>query len=494
VGNDVFWLDRDHALPVDYFAAPIVEDNAVAGAVLVFRDATLRLQYERTLAENQRNLERLVSERTMELQHQIEVRARTEAALRDSRERLKGITDRLFEGVVVVNRGGHLVFANPSARRLLVGDSISGDLEGYPLDEVLRLVAADGTETNFVGSPWQWVAVHGGMMRDDDAVFVVADGRKLAVAYACSPLGGENGSTGAVISFRDMEALKEAQREALQASRMASVGQLAAGIAHEINTPIQYIGDNLRFIRDSFADIATAVAAASDLSAQVAATGQSEAVGAFEHAFESADVPYLVNEIPRAVDQSLEGVAQVARIVLSMKEFSHPGSSEKSMANINRALENTLMVSRNTWKHVADIEEDFDADLPMIPCHAGELNQVFLNLIVNAAQAIEMASRGGKGHIRISTRCEGDSVVVRVSDDGTGIQAAIRDRIFDPFFTTKAVGKGTGQGLAICRDVVVAKHGGRIDVESEDGKGSTFIVRLPLASGDQEARDMLESA
>lgn len=477
VNGDCFQQADGQILAVDYYVAPIAEnEETITGAVVVFRDATLRLQYERSLADNQRELERLVAERTRELSKEVDVRARTEAALRESRERLKGITDSVFEGVLVVNPAGHVVFANPSAKRLLNADP-AGDVEGLPLDTLFRL-GEDGS-IGFEHSPWRQITRTGGTVRDDDATFVLMDGVKLSVAYACSASAGD-GPRSAILSFRDIAALKTAQHDVLQASRMASVGQLAAGIAHEINTPTQYIGDNLRFVGESFADMADALKAAESLARQARSAGLEEPSSAFEAACRSADVAYLLEEIPKAIHQSLEGVAQVGRIVLSMKEFSHPGATSKTMVDINHAIDNTLTVCRNTWKHVAEVEQDFSPSLPLIPCHAGELNQVFLNLIVNAAHAIEGCGKGGIGRIVITTALETDHVIVRVADTGTGVPKHQRDRIFDPFFTTKDVGKGTGQGLAICRDVVVSKHGGRITVGGTEGEGAVFTIWLPL--------------
>lgn len=471
VSEDFFRQADGGEIPVDYEISAIHEDGRVTGAVVVFRDATLRLRYEQTLADSHRELERLVAERTSELTREVESRARTERALRDSRERLKSISDSLFEGVLVINRNGLLTFANPSARALL---DLDDEPEGLPLDSVLSV----RRRGEILAVPWSGVLAGAGNFLDNDAVFLTPGGKALEVAYACSAVCGDGEVRAVVLSFRDISPLKAAEREALQSSRMASVGQLAAGIAHEINTPIQYIGDNLRFIADSMADIAVAVSA-----------GRQSGNAEFERALDEHDVAYLLDEVPRAVSQSLDGVGQVARIVLSMKEFSHPGSTNKTMADINRALDSTITVSRNTWKHVAQITTDFAADLPPVPCYAGELNQVFLNIIVNAAHAIEAAGRNDAGAIHVTTRAQDGFVAVTISDNGTGIPESVRDKIFDPFFTTKEVGKGTGQGLAISRDVVVVKHGGRIEVNSRDGEGASFTVWLPLDPGDDTLED-----
>ena len=486
ISSEVF-RDKDRrAIPVDFFVAPMVEDGRPAGAVLVFRDATLRLQYERTREQQQHELERLVAERTAELQREIDIRARTESALRGSRERLKGITDSLFEGVLVVDRLGQIAFANPSAKQIL---ECGEDIEGYPLDLLLRVRTSAG-DLAFLDSPFQHVVRENITLRDDDAAFITAYGKLLSVAYACSPIGEDEERRSVIISFRNIEVLKKAQRDALQASRLASVGQLAAGIAHEINTPIQYVGDNLRFIDDSLNKLMSVVAAGRELAAEARPHCAMEAaVAKFEAAVGSVKVPFLLAEVPAAVNESLDGVAQIARIVLSMKEFSHPGTNTKTMSDINRALDSTLTVSRNVWKHGAEIVRDFDPLLPPVLCHAGELNQVFLNLIVNATHAIETSGRPLPGRITISTSHEGDHIVIRVADSGTGVPEAIRERIFDPFFTTKEVGKGTGQGLAICRDVVVSKHGGGMEVADGEDGGAVFIIRLPIDGASESGAD-----
>jgi len=179
-------------------------------------------------------------------------------------------------------------------------------------------------------------------------------------------------------------------------------------------------------------------------------------------------------------------VERVAKIVRAMKEFSHPGPKEKTLTNINRAIENTITVARNEWKYVSEMILDLDPDLPLVPCHPNEFNQVILNLVINAAHAIaDVVGKGAtnKGKITVSTRRKGDKVEISVKDTGTGIAPEIRSKIFDPFFTTKEVGKGTGQGLAIARSIVVDKHGGTINFETEVGKGTTFTIHLPIGNG-----------
>ncbi|MTJ79660.1 MAG: PAS domain S-box protein [Telmatospirillum sp.] len=476
-------------LPVDHLIAPIIEDGEAAGWVLVFRDATLRLRFERHLAGQQRELERQVAERTAQLTGEMSVRRRVEESLRDSRERLKRVTDCLFEGLITVDRAGSIVFINPAALRQLRWDAAEGDIEGYPLDDVLRIRTRHG-DLDFVSSPWMRVITGQEVATDDDAQFLLSSGAVLSVAWACSPLPLAEGRQGAVISFRDIEALKRARSEAIQASRMASVGQLAAGIAHEINTPIQYVGDNLHYIGQSVARVAEVLAEAEAVVAGVEQGADLPLLtGRFREVQAATGLRALIPEVEAAIAESLDGVGQVSRIVLSMKEFSHPGTTSKTLTDLNKALDSTLMVSRNVWKHAAEIDRRFDPDLPRVLCHAGEMNQVFLNLIVNAVHAIESSGKSLPGRISITTRAIGDTVEIRVADSGTGIDDDIRDRIFDPFFTTKEVGRGTGQGLAICRDVVVAKHGGTLAVDGRPGLGAEFVVTLPTGQDETGSGD-----
>lgn len=404
-------------------------------------------------------------------------------ALSASQNRMMAINECLYEGILVFDEHGYIALSNPAADRLL-GDGHK--LTSRPLDQVLRLKEGGRAIAFAEGSLLQVIRSSQGT-QNDDAVIELTDGRNLAVAYACSPLLEKDGVQGAILSVRDIGAFKQAQRDALQSSKLASVGSLAAGIAHEINTPIQYIGDNIGFLSDAFGALAALLARAERLLGEQPA--HEAAMAAFAAAKADLDADYLLENIPEATRQSLEGVAQVARIVLAMKEFSHPGERAKTEEDVNRAIENTLAVSRNEWKYLVKIETDLAADLPRIHCLAGELNQVFLNLIVNATHAIEEADRGRDGKIVIRTRRQGDHVEIIVEDNGVGMSETVRSQIFDPFFTTKRVGKGTGQGLAICRDVVVSKHGGRILVDSTPGVGSRFSVILPIKGENTEQED-----
>jgi PAS domain S-box-containing protein len=290
--------------------------------------------------------------------------------------------------------------------------------------------------------------------------------------------------TGLLILVRDETEKHTLDDQLRSAQKMEAIGQLAAGIAHEINTPIQFIGDNTGFMKDSWNQVDEVLASARELRDEAARGAVSQsAIDRFDTCSRNADVEYLKQEVPRAIEQTLDGVQRVAKIVSAMKEFSHPGSQEKRSIDLNRAIETTVAISRNEWRYVADVQTHLAPNLPMVPCLAGEINQVLLNLLVNAAHAIADVAKvkeNSRGTITISTRQDGDSVELAIADTGTGIPEHARERVFDPFFTTKEIGKGTGQGLMLAQTVVVKKHGGRIWFETEIGKGTTFFVRLPL--------------
>ncbi|HEY0457207.1 MAG TPA: ATP-binding protein [Verrucomicrobiae bacterium] len=312
------------------------------------------------------------------------------------------------------------------------------------------------------------------------------------ISSVATPMISDQGEvTGYVGAVEDITESKRIQKERelmevqfRQAQKLEAIGQLAAGIAHEINTPTQYIGDNTRFLQDSFGEL-KALLQGYDLLFESckAKSFAPELLARVEGVREAADPEYLLREIPIAIAQSLDGVDRISKIVRAMKEFSHPGTEDKTPIDLNRAIESTVTVARAEWKYVAEVKTELASDLPAVPCLPGEINQVILNLLVNAAHAItDVVGDGsqGKGTISISTQLVGESVEVRIQDSGGGIPEKVRSRIFEPFFTTKEVGKGTGQGLALAHAVVVEKHGGTIHFECPEGKGTVFVIRLPL--------------
>jgi PAS domain S-box-containing protein len=280
----------------------------------------------------------------------------------------------------------------------------------------------------------------------------------------------------------DVTPWRKLELELRHAQKLESVGRLASGVAHEINTPMQFVSDSVHFVQDAMADLVDVVTKYRAVNELVLADLPARsAAGAATQAEQEMDLDYVLANVPAALDRSIEGLNRVTVIVQSMKDFAHPGRTEMAAVDLNRAIQSTLTIARNEYKYVADVETDF-GDIPLVMCYGGDVNQAFLNIIVNAAHAIGGTTRGteARGRIVIQTRVDGDDVVVRISDSGGGIPEAIRDQVFDPFFTTKDVGKGTGQGLAIARAVIVEKHSGDLSFETEMGHGSTFVIRLPI--------------
>jgi len=270
------------------------------------------------------------------------------------------------------------------------------------------------------------------------------------------------------------------------AQKLEAVGQLASGIAHEINTPIQFVSDSAYFLQTAFEDLWRLL---EDYRKALEGLPHNEATLAkLRAAEEEADLEYLKEEIPQTFERVFDGLGRVTAIVRAMKEFGHNDQREKTPADINKALQNTLTVARNEYKYVAEVETQF-GDIPPVECLLGDINQVFLNLIVNAAHAIAdvVGNSGERGRIAIRTYRQGEEVFIEIEDSGSGIPETIAGRIFDPFFTTKEVGKGTGQGLAIARNIVVEKHNGDLSFKSSVGQGTTFFIRLPIHSSEPSA-------
>ncbi len=402
----------------------------------------------------------------------ISVRKRAEAALRTSQQRLQRILETSNDGIWIMDAEGRTEYANARAAELF----------GFQAEEMLgRPFVAALPESLRSDAAGELDAISRGEPRQVEITLRRPDGTDAWLVLSRSALRDSDGRvTGAVSVFLDVTATRRALGELQQAQKLEAVGHLAAGIAHEINTPIQFIGDNTHFLGEAF----TALAALHQrCRGTLAQRCSKEATAELEQAERDLDVAYLLEETPKTIARSLEGVRRVSTIVRAMKEFAHPDQNERVSVDLNHSLQATLEVARSEYKYVADIETDF-GEIPAVPCVAGDLNQVFLNIIVNAAHGIESAVSGThkRGTIRVTTRRDGVEVVVAIADTGCGIPEAIRDKVFDPFFTTKPVGRGTGQGLAIARSIV-KKHGGHLSFTSKVGAGTTFSIRLPLDVG-----------
>jgi PAS domain S-box-containing protein len=341
---------------------------------------------------------------------------------------------------------------------------------------------------------WDWNKITDGIsqsrtasqpIRVDDIRYRRSDGEERYLSMTVNHLGCDNDCIlGTTIIGADITDRKKLETHLQQSQKMEAIGQLAAGIAHEINTPTQFVGDNTRFFQDAFEDLIRIIREYEHLLDKAKAqTLNEELIAAAEQRIEEIDLPYLEEEIPVALQHTLKGVERITKIVQAMKIFAHPGMAVKEPTDINKEIEKTITITRNEWKYVAEMQTDFDATMPLVPCFRAELNQVILNMIVNAAHAIAEVNKdcsSQRGTIRISTHQQDHWAKIRISDTGAGIPEDIRHKIFDLFFTTKGPGKGSGQGLSISHSVIVEKHKGTLDLESRVGKGTTFIIGLPM--------------
>jgi PAS domain S-box-containing protein len=311
------------------------------------------------------------------------------------------------------------------------------------------------------------------------------DGTTIYLDETVSSVRDEPGNlTNYVSVIRDVTKEIHLETQLRSAQKLESIGQLAAGIAHEINTPTQYVGDNTRFLDNSLADVFKLLLAYETLMAAVESAGQyTELVRSVRQTESDIDLQFLTAEMPVALEHSLEGISRISHIVKAMKEFSHPGTETPILTDLNKAIESTATVASAEWKYVATLDFALDPNLPLVPCLPGDFNQVILNMIVNASHAIAEKNgndSGRLGCIKLSTCRENDWAVICIQDDGNGIPDAIKERIYDPFFTTKGIGKGTGQGLALARSVIVDRHHGTLECDSVQGEGTAFTIMLPL--------------
>ena len=406
-------------------------------------------------------------------------------------ENLQGIPKPTYDEIE------HLISSLPT---LLIGLSKENEIVFWNLmaEKVFETDAADvmGLPLNQCGVNCDWDKIFTGIsqsrikgqpIRMEDVGFRRPNDEQGFLGITIQPLNGNDDSLWRIaIMGADITDRKKLEAQLQQSQKMEAIGQLAAGIAHEINTPTQFVGDNTRFFQDALDDLIDIIKIYKELLEAIKSGSLTdELIQTAEERIEEFDLDYLEEEIPVAIRHTLKGVGRIAKIVQAMKIFAHPGGEEKEPADINKSIEKTITISRNEWKYVAEMITDFDESLSFVPCFQAELNQVILNLIVNAAHAIAEANKDDPaqmGTIRISTRREDNWAKIYISDTGSGIPENIQHKIFDLFFTTKEPGKGTGQGLAISHSVIVEKHKGTIILESREGKGTTFTISLPLVS------------
>ena len=383
--------------------------------------------------------------------------------------------------VVVIDRNGHVIEANKAA--LLSLGWPKDEFFGRHLHETIHHSQEDGSEYPWDFCP-EFAAIEDGSSHHVDGdVFWKRDGSSFSADFiVCPTRDDKNEITGAVMTFRNLTEQRIQETNRIHSMKLEAIGELAAGIAHEINTPIQFIGSNISFLRESFDDLLHLISAYQKIrDAQTDSSEISPLLQDIEKLEEEVDLEYLQDEAPKAFEQTLEGVQRVTKLVLGLKGFAHIGDTEtKQEADINEIISNSLIVCHNAYKYAAEMELELGV-LPSIKVYHGDIGQVIINLVVNAAHAIadQKEKTGTMGKIKITTSFTDGDIHIFIADTGGGIPDGIRQRIFDPFFTTKEVGKGSGQGLAISRTIVHTKHQGELTFTSTVGEGTTFHIRLP---------------
>ncbi|MDP2847499.1 MAG: PAS domain S-box protein [Humidesulfovibrio sp.] len=412
----------------------------------------------------------------------ISDRIRAEARMRRNEARYRSLVESMHEGLLMAKPGGVITYANDRLCEML-GRS-KAVITGRPVTEFVE----EGSQRRMAE---MLISSHPGGQPDhhrtgaEEILWKHATGRHIYSLVSPSISADEEGkAAGFFAVITDTTERKGLESQLMHSQKLEAIGQLAAGIAHEINTPAQYVGNNTQFIKGAFDDIFVIIHAVRELinGAKTACPGMAD-IDALEKLMVERDINYLAEEVPGALNQTLEGVERISTIVRSVKQFAHPGAAIMAPSDLNESMKSTATVSRNEWKYVSELDLNLDPALPLVTCMSGEINQVVLNLIINAAHAIADAKKtdpSREGRITLSTRFAPPWAEIRVADTGTGIPAAVQTKIFDPFFTTKEVGRGTGQGLTISRSIVMEKHKGQLFFETEQGAGTTFVVRLPL--------------
>lgn len=402
-----------------------------------------------------------------------------------SKKHLDNIIEAMVDSLIVTSPLGEIKTVNKATCKML------GYLKNKLIGKHINALFPKGSKVS-VGTNILDRLIKEGQVENYETLYIKKDGSPIPILLTAAVMRDDDFRIDSIVMVikditirkKDEEERAVLERQLNQSQKLESIGTLAAGIAHEINTPIQFIGDNTHFFDDAVKGLFDLIEHYRQITH---CQKQDKECEKLKNAFEKekeVDLDFFKEEIPKAIEQTKEGVERVSRIVSAMKDFSHMGSEEKEEEDINKAVESTVTISRNEWKYVSELKLDLDKNLPMVRCVVGDIKQVVLNLIVNAAHAIkEKQEKNGKsdekGLITISTSKEDGFVVIKISDTGAGIPEDIRDKVFDHFFTTKKVGKGTGQGLSMAYTAIVQKHDGDISFESEVGVGTTFIIKIP---------------
>lgn len=439
-------------IPVELTSTYIQENGISVGRVFTFRDITERMQ--------------------------------AETDLRESEEKFRQIVEQTQEVLCLMSSDStQIVYISPSYEKIWGQTCASLYSKPTSWHDSIYLDDQHRVQSAFLNK-----ARHGEEYTEEFRI-VRPDGSICWILDHCFPIRDANGNLKHIAWFaKDISERKQMETELRLAQKLEAVGQLAAGIAHEINTPAQYVGDNIDFLENSLSEmVGITDICAKYCQAAISGPVSPETAEQAQAALDNADLCYIIEEAPKALAQSKEGIQQISKIVQAMKAFSHPGGEHMEYTDLNSLIKNTATVTRSEWKFVADIVFDLDPTAPKVRCHPQAIGQVILNLIVNASHAIRDTidqAPGEMGQITISTARSDEEVRICVADTGPGIPEAIQHKIFDPFYTTKGVGVGTGQGLSLARTTIVDGHGGTLDFQTIKGQGTQFFVRLKIDNSD----------
>jgi PAS domain S-box-containing protein len=407
----------------------------------------------------------------------VSERRRFVEELAQSEKRFRSLVETMSQGLVQIDPHGVLTYCNDHFCELV----------GMPRDQMLGRALESLIHSDDKGTlGWLLKSDFGSeAQRHLDIRFCKGTSHVFTIVTAVQLSAAKGDEGGFWLLVMDVTQRKLLEAQLLQTQKLEAIGQLAAGIAHEINTPTQYVLNNMWFIKEAIEQIHAAIARHEEFFARVSAeTSLTGGVAELRARDLDQQIAFYLEELPAAISETLQGLERITAIVGSVKQFAHPGHEMQRDVDVNALVENTVNLSRNEWKYVADLSMDLDPELPAVSCQMQEIGQVLLNLVINAAHAIVDAGDGKddvRGSIHISTRRKGEWAEIRVQDTGTGIPEHAQPHIFEPFFTTKPVGTGTGQGLFIAHRSVVKHHGGNISFETQAGQGTTFVITLPLA-------------
>jgi len=459
-------------------------DIALIFAILLVVAGVLGLIHAvriKTINELSRKLEKTVQEKTAEFINLSSKLQILNSAIEAEKEYYRVIIDSIEEGLIALDLEGNIVLVNKSAENIL--GIKEENIKNFQLFNLFQSILEDKDKPKskyFDISDFDRFIP----MKNEQMIIHAKDEKRKILQVNSSEIKEDDAIRGVVFIFKDKTELVAIENQLVVSQKMESIGQLAEGIAHEINTPLQYISDNINFLEHAFFYMKEYISFIKETLDKLAPPDEIKKM--IEDKEKEYNLEYLEEEIPDALEQTHIGIQRVSRIVLSMKDFAHPGIKAKSYCDLNHGIEVTTNITRNKWKYVADLELELDPKLPNVYCSLDQINQVILNLILNSVDAIGEKIKAGlyeKGTIRIKTENREKDVEIVIWDNGIGIKEENLHRIFDPFYTTKEAGKGTGQGLAICHDIIVNKHNGRILINSRYKEGTKFIIRLPNSEG-----------